>query len=204
MKMNRKRWHTRRTRTVTDLVRSQDQRLFKAASQPGLLAEVIDLPTDSPDGGPKLNSSMFSGTELHRSLAAAARGKFPIPEFAAITRRLLDWLRENGATRIQAELTLECSDLHGQCDLYVHGARFGERGVVEVKACDVLPSAPDPDDRLQLALYLHAAASQRHGDYSQWGALAYCSLQSGSLRVFLWKTMHVHAYAVGMAIRMAA
>jgi hypothetical protein len=127
-----------------------------------------------------------------------------MPEYASITERLQEWLREMGARRIEAERTLRCSDVRGQCDLLVHGASFGRQGVVEIKACNELPCSPDSDDRLQLSLYLHAAASQRNGDDVQWGALVYCSLQSGSLRVFLWKTMHVHAEALGVAIRMAA
>lgn len=202
--MIQKKWHARRTRTVTDLVRSQNQKLFKAASQANLHPEVIDLPATNPTEGSKINSSIYSGSDLHRSIADAIRGRPPIPEFACIARRLLAWLREIETTRIEPELALECRELHGQCDLFVHDGLYGRRGVIEVKACNVLPPAPDPDDRLQLALYLHAAASRRNGDEVRWGALAYCSLQSGAIRVFLWPTMHVHAQAVGVALRLAA
>lgn len=204
MIMNRRKWRSRRTHTVTDLVRFQDQQLYRIAAQASLYPEVIDLPATDPARESKIRSSMYSGADLHRSITAAVLGKIPMPAFAAIARRLLGWLRQNGAARIEPEFALECSDLHGQCDLFVHGATFSHRGIVEVKACNELPSAPNADDRLQLALYVHAAASQIRGDDAPWGALVYCSLQSGALRVFLWKTIHVHALAVGMAIRMAA
>ena len=193
------------TPIVTNLLRSNNQGLIGIAqsldsTNPPL---VIDLPAPSTATAPNLRSSLNTGNELHRSITKVIRDRAPLPGYSTFSDLLLPWLRDSGAHKIRASVELDHPAVRGICDIFVSGG-FNSYGIVEIKGRgDYLPDFPSLKHRLQLALYTHAA-SRLYGLDSFWCALAYCSLGSGSLRLFVWPHIDFQSSEMDEALRYAA
>ena len=191
--------------TVSHIVRAHEPRMTAAIQNlwdknPALL---IDLPVPSSSFFRSTKSNMFTGMDLHRSMSAAVHGRRASPDYVSVSERLLRWLNEAGVYKVRSEVSLDHPDVRGTCDLLVHGG-YGKTGVIEIKACNDVPDYALRSHRTQLSLYLYAASTRRRGSRHYWGAIAYCSLRSGLIRLFVWPHGTPNLAAMHTALKVAA
>ena len=104
--------------TVSHLLRANDRSLAAVAptlgdGSPPLL---IDLPVSRPAEIFAQRSDMITGTDLHRSISFATRGRNPLREYASFSERLFAWLSQCGAYNLRSEVNVGNSDFRGTCD----------------------------------------------------------------------------------------
>jgi len=166
-------------------------------------ALLIDLPPLFDSHFRPTDSNMFTGMDLHRSVTSAVRGREVSRDHASITERLLSWLWQTGVNEIRPEVNLDHPDVRGNCDLLVRGG-YNDTGIIEIKACNEVPDYALSKHRMQLSLYLYAVATRNRGESGCWGAIAYCSLVTGHIRLFVWPDGTPNRKAMYRALKLAA
>lgn len=165
-------------KTVTEIVRNKEA-LHLASDATIQPDRVHDIPIHG--SGPVHLPPRRLGNLLHACLARSLEGGWVNRGCWPVCDALHQWLGEQGIDGILPELPLQNDKMRGVCDLLTRGGPR-ERGLVEWKICNALPSAARPSAVLQLGLYACLAENSER----IWGAIAYICIRQRKIRIFSW------------------